>query len=61
VRLASEVPPAERTNLEVLREDRALFRDFVEGRRNRQDAWYLHKAGHVDVCNVAVPVRDARN
>ncbi len=59
VRLASEVPAAERTNLEVLREDRAVFAAFVEARRNRQDAWYLHKAGHIDVCNVNVPVRDA--
>jgi peptidylprolyl isomerase len=58
VRLASEVPAAERTNLEVLREDRAVFTAFVEARRNRQDDWYLHKAGHIDVCNVNVPVRD---
>ena len=58
VRLASEVPAAERTNLEVLREDRAVFAAFVEARRNRQDAWYLHKAGHIDVCNVNVPVRE---
>jgi peptidylprolyl isomerase len=59
VRLASAVPGAERTNLEVMREDRAVFAAFVEARRNRQDAWYLHKAGHIDVCNVNVPVRDA--
>jgi peptidylprolyl isomerase len=58
VRLASEVPAAERTNLEVLREDRPVFAAFVEARRNRQDAWYLHKAGHIDVCNVSVPVRE---
>jgi peptidylprolyl isomerase len=57
--LASEVPAAERTNLEVLREDRPVFAQFVEARRNRSDDWYLHKAGHIDVCNVAVPVRDA--
>jgi peptidylprolyl isomerase len=58
VRLASELPAAERTNLEVLREDRPVFTAFVEARRNRQDDWYLHKAGHIDVCNVNVPVRD---
>jgi peptidylprolyl isomerase len=59
VRLASEVPAAERTNLEVLREDRPVFAAFVEARRNRRDDWYLRKAGHIDVCNVNVPVRDA--
>jgi peptidylprolyl isomerase len=60
LRLASKVPEAERTNLEVLREDRAVFAQFVEARRNRTDDWYVHKAGHIDVCNVNVPVRDAQ-
>jgi peptidylprolyl isomerase len=58
VRLASEVPAAERTNLEVMREDRAVFAAFVEARRNRRDEWYLKPAGHIDVCNVNVPVRE---
>jgi peptidylprolyl isomerase len=59
LRLASEVPEAERTNLEVLRDDRPVFDQFVEARRNRSDDWYLHKAGYIDVCNINVPVRDA--
>lgn len=58
LRLASEVPEAERTNLEVLRDDRPVFAQFVEARRNRSDGWYIHKAGHIDVCNVNVPVRE---
>ena len=60
IRLASEVPEAERTNLEVLRDDRPVFTRFVESRRNRADEWYIHKAGHIDVCNITVPVRDAK-
>ena len=60
IRLASEVPAAERTNLEVLRDDRPVFAQFVESRRNRGDDWYIHKAGHIDVCNIGVPVRDAK-
>jgi len=60
IRLASEVPAAERTNLEVLRDDRPVFAQFVEARRNRRDDWYIHKAGHIDVCNINVPVRDAK-
>jgi peptidylprolyl isomerase len=60
LRLASEVPPAERTNLEVLRDDREVFSRFVEARRNRRDEWYVKPAGHIDVCNIAVPVRDAK-
>lgn len=58
IRLATDVPPADRTNLEVLRDDREIFTRFVESRRNRRDDWYLHAAGHIDVCNISVPVRD---
>jgi peptidylprolyl isomerase len=58
LRLASDVPAGERTDLEVLRDDREIFARFVESRRNRRDEWYLKPAGHIDVCNVSVPVRD---
>jgi peptidylprolyl isomerase len=58
LRLASEVPASERTDLEVLRDDVALFARFVESRRNRRDEWYVKPAAHVDVCNLSIPVRD---
>jgi peptidylprolyl isomerase len=58
LRLASEVPAGERTLLEVLRDDRDIFGRFVESRRNRRDGWYVKPAGHIDVCNIAVPVRE---
>jgi peptidylprolyl isomerase len=59
LRLAADVPAAERTTLEVLRDDREIFARFVESRRNRRDEWYLKPAGHIDVCNINVPVREA--
>lgn len=37
----------------------ASFEALVEARRNRADAWYLRKAGHIDLCNVPIPVREA--
>ena len=57
MRLASEVPAAERTPLEVLRTDTATFDAMVESRRNRRDEFYKRPAGHIDLCNVAIPVR----
>jgi peptidylprolyl isomerase len=57
IRLASGVPEAERTAIEVLRTDTPLFTRYVESRRNRRDTWYIVPAGHVDVCNVTIPVR----
>lgn len=59
VRLAADVPPTERTNLEVLRTDTPTFAALVESRRNRRDDWYKEPAGHIDLCNVPLPVRAA--
>lgn len=58
--LASALPDAERPKLEVLRTDTATFDALVEARRNRSDDWYLHKAGHIDLCNIPVPVRNPK-
>lgn len=58
VRLAAEVPEDERSALQVLRTDTPLFDAVVESRRNRRDDWYKRPAGHIDLCNVPLPVRD---
>jgi cyclophilin family peptidyl-prolyl cis-trans isomerase len=57
VRLAADVPVAERERLEVMRTDTASFRALVEVRRNRRDDWYLVPAGYVDVCNIPIVAR----
>jgi peptidylprolyl isomerase len=57
LRLAADVPPAERAKLEVLRTDTQTFTDLVESRRNRQEEWFKVPAGRIDVCNVPLPVR----
>ncbi|MCL6711802.1 peptidylprolyl isomerase [Pseudomonas sp. R2.Fl] len=57
IRLASDVPEAERTALQLLRTDSKTFADATEARRNRRDAWYVRPAGHIDLCNVPLPVR----
>lgn len=59
VRLASEVPASERTSLEVLRTDSQTFRDVIESRRNRREEFFAEPTGHVNVCNVPLPVRAA--
>jgi len=59
VRVAADVPAAQRTYLEVLRTDTATFTAYLEARRNRHEDWFKVPAGRVDVCNVPVPVRPA--
>ena len=57
IRLASEVPENDRVPLELLRTDTDAFTQLVEARRNRRDEWYKRPAGHIDLCNVPLPVR----
>lgn len=59
IELAADVPPAQRSNLEVLRTDSPLFARVIEARRDRPEEWFKVKAGHIDVCNVPIPVRAA--
>lgn len=60
VRLGSDVPASERLPLQLLRTDSASFAAATEARRNRRDAFYARPAGHIDLCNVPLPVRQAR-
>jgi peptidylprolyl isomerase len=57
VKVAADVTPAQRTQLEVLRTDTPTFLAYVEARRNRHEEWFKVPAGRVDVCNAPVPVR----
>jgi peptidylprolyl isomerase len=57
IMLASDMPQAQRRPLQVLRTDTPLFANVVEARRNRRDDWYKVPAGHIDLCNVPLPVR----
>jgi peptidylprolyl isomerase len=58
IRVAADVPEAERTPLEVFRTDTATFAALVESRRSRADEWFKYKVGRVEICNVPIPVRD---
>ncbi len=57
IRIAADVPAAERTELEVLRTDSKTFDAVTEARRNRRDDWTVNPAGHIELCNVQLPVR----
>jgi peptidylprolyl isomerase len=59
MRVAADLPAAGQIPLEVLRTDSASFEALIEARRNRRDDWYLHPAGHIDLCSVPIPVRTA--
>lgn len=56
-RMLDELPVAARPVVEVLRTESAAYAAWLEARRNRKDDWYLHPAGHIDLCNALPPVR----
>jgi peptidylprolyl isomerase len=56
-KVAADVPEAQRTPLEELRTDTQTFTEYIDARRNRHEEWFKVPAGHVDVCNVPIPVR----
>ena len=57
IRLASEIPAADRPTYEYMDTASPTFAHYLHVRANRHDAFYDHPAGGVDLCNVQVPVR----
>ena len=57
IRLATDMPAAERSVFEYLDTDGASFASYLRVRANRHDDFYIRPAGGVDLCNVQVPVR----
>ncbi len=58
IKLAADVPEAQREKLEIFRTDTPAFERLVEARRNRREEWFVNPVGHVELCNVPVPVRE---
>ena len=57
IRIASNIPAAERPAYEYLDTASASFATYLRVRANRKDDFYIRPAGGVDLCNVNVPVR----
>jgi peptidylprolyl isomerase len=57
IHLGTDVAKKDRLALEVLRTDTPLFDQMIEARRNRSEDWFAYPAGHIDACNLPIPVR----
>ena len=57
VRLASEIPAAERPTFQYMDTQSVTFVAYLKARANRKDDFFIRPAGGVDLCNVNVPVR----
>lgn len=57
VRLASELPEAQRPRFAMMDTLSSSFADYLRLRANRKDDFYDRPAGGVDICNAPVPVK----
>jgi cyclophilin family peptidyl-prolyl cis-trans isomerase len=60
IRVAADVPEAERSKFEVLRTDAPVYQAVVEAQRNRGGPWTKVPAGYIDLCNAPIPVREQK-
>ena len=59
IRLASEIPAAERPSFQYLDTNASAFEAYVKARANRKDDFFIRPAGGVALCNAPVPIRPA--
>jgi peptidylprolyl isomerase len=60
IKLAADVPEADRPKLQVLRTDSQTWTDLLDARRRRVTegtSWYVHNPDHTDICSGTVPTR----
>ena len=60
VKVVADMPAAERPRFEVMRTDSAAYKAAVEAQRNRGGPWTVVPAGHIDLCNAPIPVREQK-
>lgn len=58
VRMASDMPSAERPSFQYLDTQSPSFAAYLRLRANRKDDFFTRPAGGVDLCNVAIPIRE---
>jgi cyclophilin family peptidyl-prolyl cis-trans isomerase len=57
IRIAADLPPDRRPNLEILRTRSPTFQRLLQAARDRHDAFYNTPPGKVGICAMTVPVR----
>ncbi|MEX0341050.1 MAG: peptidylprolyl isomerase [Erythrobacter sp.] len=57
VRVASDLPAAERPAFKYLSTEGETFARYADARANRRDPFFIVPAGGADICNIPVPVR----
>jgi peptidylprolyl isomerase len=56
-RIAADLPEAQRPRFQLLKADSATYKAWARLKANRQDDFFLHGAGALDLCNALPPLR----
>lgn len=59
IRVAADLPAAQRIGVELLRTDTPLFRALIEARRHRREEWFHFSVGKLEIGNMPLPARPA--
>lgn len=57
MRLASQLPEADRTDVQVMDTSSETFAALIEARAARPSGFFYHRPDHVDLCQMPVPAR----
>jgi cyclophilin family peptidyl-prolyl cis-trans isomerase len=60
VKMAADVPEAERSKFEVMRTESATYQLAVNAQRHRGGPWNKFAPGFVELCNAPIPVREVQ-
>lgn len=64
IRVAADLTKESQPRLEIINTESALFTKLVEALRNRgkgvPNSWFIEPAGHVELCNVTLAVREKK-
>ncbi|WP_296944331.1 peptidylprolyl isomerase [uncultured Massilia sp.] len=58
VKVAADVPLAERSKFEVMRTESAVYQAVLDAQRNRGGSFTKYSAGYLDLCAAPIPVRE---
>ncbi len=57
--VAADLAPEKQVQVEVMRSDSPSFKELIQSRSNRPEAWFVKRHNYMDVCGIPVPVRKA--
>jgi peptidylprolyl isomerase len=60
VKVAADVPEAERAHLQVLRTESPTYQAVLDAQRHRGGPWNKYSPGYLDLCNAQIPVREQK-